>query len=362
MVIGIDGNEANVKKRVGVSIYSVSLLHYFQQKADVSTQFKIFLREKPLEDLPKPNDYFSYEMVKGELLWSQIFLPARLNLRRDIDVFFTPAHYAPRLCPVPFVVTIHDLSYFYYPDEFLKKDLYKLQNWTKYSVQRAKKIITVSQNTKKDIMKFYHVPENKIKVVYNGYEKIGQNNELGIKSYGNYILYVGTLQPRKNVAMLIHTFNKFLSENLDFKLIIVGRKGWLYNEIFALVERLKLKDSVIFTDYVSDGELLQLYKNAFCFVLPSLYEGFGIPVLEAMSNGCPVICSNTSSLPEIGGKAALYFNPKSEKDLLKKVNQLKDDEKLRNELIRKGKEQVKKFSWQTCAQQTLEIIKAATKQ
>lgn len=371
MVIGIDGNEANVDQKVGVSVYTTNLLSYWQKKANQNLRFKIFLKKRPLNNLPKTNEYFFYEVVSGERLWSQIFLPARLNLKRDIDVFFTPAHYAPRLCPVPMVVTIHDLSYFYYPEEFLKKDLYKLENWTKYSVQKASKIIAVSQNTKKDLSKFYRVPDNKIRVIYNGYEKISRNSDLRIKNYelnknlkfrinnSNYILYVGTLQPRKNVAMLIRAFNKFLQSNSKFKLVIVGRKGWLYKNIFELVRKLKIEKDVIFTDYIPDAELVELYRNAFCFVLPSLYEGFGITILEAMNYGCPVLSSNVSSLPEIGGNACLYFNPKNEKELLKKLNEIKNDDSLREQLKKKGKDQIKKFSWQKCADETLEVIRSA---
>lgn len=372
MVIGIDGNEANVDKKVGVSVYTTNLLYYWRKKANPELKFKVFLRKKPLSDLPQANEHLSYEVVIGERLWSQIFLPARLHLKRDIDVFFTPAHYAPRLCPVPVVVTIHDLSYFYYPEEFLKKDLYKLENWTKYSVQKANKIIAVSQNTKKDLSKFYIVPDNKVKVIYNGYEKLSQNLDLRIKNYelnsnlkfkiepSKYILYVGTLQPRKNVPILIRAFNKFRQNNSKFKLVIVGRKGWLYREIFELVEQLEIENDVVFTDYVPDAKLVELYRNAFCFVLPSLYEGFGIPVLEAMSYDCPVISSNASSLPEIGGNACLYFNPENERELLKKLIDLKESKTLRSDLIRKGEEQIKKFSWQKCADETLEVIKSVS--
>ncbi len=362
MVIGIDGNEANVDEKVGVSVYAANLLYYWWRKANPKLRFKIFLKKKPLNNLPKANEHFFYEVVLGERLWSQIFLPARLNLKRDIDVFFTPAHYAPRLCPVPVVVTIHDLSYFYYPEEFLKKDLYKLESWTKYSVQKANKVIAVSQNTKKDLSKFYQVPDSKVRVIYNGYEKLLQNSRVKNQIVtGPYILYVGTLQPRKNVSLLIRAFNKFRQNNSNFRLAVVGRKGWLYQEIFDQVKQLELEKEVIFTDYITDAQLVELYRNAFCFVLPSLYEGFGIPILEAMNYGCPVISSNVSSLPEIGGNACLYFNPKNEKELLKKLVDLKESETLRNSLIKKGKEQIKKFSWQKCADETLEVIKSAAK-
>ena len=288
-------------------------------------------------------------------------------MKHNLNVFFSPAHYSPRFCPVPQVVTIHDLSYFYYPDEFLKKDLYKLRNWTRYSIEKAHKIIAVSKATKKDVMKFYNISDDKIEVIYNGYEKQAQSSKLKAQNYNlklktikppKYILYVGTLQPRKNITILIKAFKLFKRENEDFKLIITGKKGWLFDQIFQQVRDLRLEKEVIFTDYVSDDELTYLYRNAFCFVLPSLYEGFGIPILEAMSFACPVISSFTSSLPEIGGEACLYFDTKNETDLLDKLNLLKQNTDLRNELIKKCKERIKQFSWQKCAEQTLTIIES----
>ncbi len=175
MKIAIDGNEANVKERVGVSVYTFQLLLYFKKISSKDTEFIIFLKNKPLKSLPLENEYFKYEVVPGSILWSQTSLPFRLYqskfLKQKIDVFFSPAHYSPRLSPFNTIVTIHDLSYYYYPNEFLKKDLYKLKNWTKYSVNNAKNIIAVSKTTKKDIIKFYNIQENKISVIYNGYEK-----------------------------------------------------------------------------------------------------------------------------------------------------------------------------------------------
>src|SRR3989344_6648626 len=155
MIIGIDGNEANVVKRVGVSVYALSLLKYFNKKASPHLQFRVYLRDVPLDDLPKKNKNFTYDIVPGKFLWSQIFLPLRLFQKKDIDVFFSPAHYLPRFAPMPTVVTIHDLAFLYHPADFLKRDLIKLRDWTKYSVNQAKKIIAVSKTTKKDVIKAY---------------------------------------------------------------------------------------------------------------------------------------------------------------------------------------------------------------
>lgn len=368
MIIGIDGNEANVDQHVGVSVYTLNLLEYFHQQASKDTQFRIYLKESPKETLPPESEYFQYRVIKGKFLWSRIHLPLELNLKKEIDVFFAPAHYSPPFCPVPLVVTIHDLAFFYFPHEFLKKDLYKLQNWTKNSIEKAKKVISVSKWTKRDLMKYYELPEEKIAVVYNGFEK----NHPAIQPIETkdvlrtfnlkpekYLLYVGTIQPRKNIRFLIKTFKKFHSVNSDYKLVLTGKKGWLYEEIYTEVEQQGLKDAVVFTGYLSDPEVIQLYNHAFCFTFPSLYEGFGIPILEAMSFGCPVISSFASSLPEIGGEACLYFDPETERDFYDDLVSLKDNQKLREELITKGKERIKEFSWEKSAEETLEILKAA---
>lgn len=371
MVIGVDANEANVEKQVGVSVYTLNLLRYFSKLANPDLRFKIFLREKAKNFLPNQNPNFEYIIVPGAFLWSQIFLPLKLRFDKPADVFFAPAHYSPSYCPSPLVVTIHDLSYFYYPDQFRKRDLLKLENWTKTSLKKASKIIAVSKTTKKDIVKFYQVAEDKIEVIYNGYEKLLSKTSGVLQSQTlsltpevklrnrNYILYVGTLQPRKNISTLISAFDLFQKQNLDFKLVICGRKGWLYDSIFNQVEELQLKDKVIFTGFVSDQELTDLYQKAFCLVLPSLYEGFGLPILEAMANHCPVISSFAASLPEIGGEACLYFDPNDKNQLLEKLNELKFNNKLRQELIKKGLTRIKSFSWQKCAERTLEILKSA---
>ena len=360
MIIGIDGNEANVENKVGVSIYVLELIHYFYTKTDSNTQYVIYLRDKPHHDFPLPNNHFQYHIVKGNFLWSQLFLPINLYLKKEIDIFFSPAHYAPRFCPVPTVVTIHDLSYFYYPNDFLRKDLYQLKNWTKYSVEKASKIIAVSKNTKKDLIKYYHVPENKIEIIYNGF-----NSKLKVKSKKlkielknkKYILYVGTIQPRKNLHTLITAFHLLLKEKPEYSLIIAGKKGWLYGKLFDHVRTLNLEDKIIFTGYISDEEKEMLYQHASFFVLPSLYEGFGIPLLEAMNYDCPVIASFTSSLPEIGGDACLYFDPNKPEELNEKMKEIIGNTPLRKELVQKGKKRVQLFSWVKCGRETLDTIR-----
>ena len=363
MIIGVDGNEANVEKKVGVSVYTLKLLEYFQKNSSKDIQFKVFLRNRPHSFLPKETEFFSYEVINGPFLWSQVFLPFHLYFKTKIDIYFAPAHYIPRYCPVPIVLTIHDLAFFKYPDEFRKKDLYQLENWTKYSIEKASSILAVSKTTKKDIQQYYHIPEKDIQVIYNGFEKEERDTDdkktlekFDINSK-KYILFIGTLQPRKNIPTLIKAFKEFNQIYPDFKLVIGGKKGWLYEDIFNEVETQNIKNKVIFPGYVSNDEENHLYKNAFCFVLPSFYEGFGIPILEAMSFNCPVICSSSSSLPEVGGDACLYFDAKDEKDLLEKLLTLKEEPDLYKELINEGKKRIKEFSWKKSAEETLNIIK-----
>ncbi|NTU47135.1 glycosyltransferase family 4 protein [Candidatus Roizmanbacteria bacterium] len=368
MQIGIDGNNANVVEQVGVSVYTRNLLAYFQKNASSELQFKVFLKQKPLAALPPATNNFSYEVVPGPVAWSTIFLPLRLFFRRDIDIFFAPAHYSPSYIPCPLVVTIHDLSYIYFPHEFLQRDLYKLTNWTKKSVEKAAKIIAVSKTTKKDMMKQYGLKDEQVAVIYNGFEKNAPKQPIDhalLKHYEltekQYIFYVGTLQPRKNITTLIKAFAKFRATHPETKLVLTGKKGWLYDQIFQEAASEGLQNSVVFTGYLGDEELVTLYKHAFCFVLPSLYEGFGIPILEAMAQDCPVLTSFTSSLPEIGGEACLYFDPKSDIDLLDKLNLLSENKELRKDLIQKGKNRIKDFSWETCAKETLDTLISAEK-
>jgi len=378
MLIGIDGNEANIKKRVGSNKYAFELLwgiYRIMQKSkrknqNVNGKFKIYLKEKPLSDLPKQTGWWQYKVIKPVKFWTQWRLPLALYFSQARpDVFFTPGHYLPRWAPCPLVMAIMDLSYVYFPEMFKKSDLWQLRNWTAHSVKIAKKILTISKFSKDAIIDYYHLDREKVIVAYPG---VNQNTKIKMQKSklkskiqnlknkyqikGDYILYVGTLQPRKNVVRLIEAFKILTSQRSmrNTQLVIVGKKGWLYDEIFQKVKKLGLEDDVIFTGYVSDNDLPVFYQNALCFVLVSLYEGFGLPVLEAMKYGCPVVASNVSSLPEVVGKAGILVNPKDIKSIARGINEAI---KKRKKLINQGFKQVKKFSWEKCARQTLEVLK-----
>ncbi len=353
MLIAIDGNEANVSKRVGSNIYSFELLQALSQlKANVV----VYLKAEPLKDMPKETKQWRYRVVGPRKFWTQIGLPLDLCLRSSKpDVFFTPGHYLPRWSPCPTIVSIMDLSYIHFPEMFRKRDLYQLQRWTARSVKKAKKILTISQASKNAIISHYQLKPERVIVTYPGFKMTKSKKKTNLKKYGvegDFILFVGTLQPRKNLDKLIEAFSQLKDRNL--KLVIVGKKGWLYEEIFAQVKKMDLEKRVIFTGYVPDEDLPVFYQKAKCFVLVSLYEGFGLPVLEAMAHGCPVVVSNVSSLPEVVGDAGILVDPKKTKEITQGIE--KAIEK-RKELIEKGKQQAKKFSWEKTARETLKVIK-----
>lgn len=369
MLIGIDGNEANIDRKVGIGEYNFELSQQFEEfhPPDGRIKFQIYLKNSPLPHLPKERNGWRYRIIKPKKLWTQFALPLDLYFHKPRpDVFFSPTHYAPRFSSVPTVISVMDLSYIRFPEMFKKNDLYQLQNWTSYSVRNAKKIFTISEASKNDIIKFYKVEPEKVVVTYPGIKlkaqmsnlkSISKNAKLIKDKYGidgDYILFVGTVQPRKNLVRLIEAFSRITDPKVS--LVIVGKKGWLYEEIFEAPKKFSVEDRVKFLNYVSDEDLQLLYKNALCFTLPSLYEGFGLPVLEAMANGCPVVISKTSSLPEVGGDAAIYVDPENVENIAEGLQKILSEEKLRKELIEKGYKQVKKFSWERTARETLKVL------
>lgn len=360
MLIGIDGNEANVEKRVGIGEYSFQLLKQLKEFQASNFEFQIYLKDNPLPSLPKEDHHWKYKVIKPGKLWTQWRLPLDLYFNNPKpDVFFSPSHYAPRFSPVKTVVSVMDLSYLYFPELFKKKDLLQLRAWTSYSVKNAKKVFTISNSSKNDIIREYNLPSGKVVVTHLGIKEViktKNNNMDELKSkygiLGNYMLFVGTLQPRKNIRKLIEAFSRIK----DLDLVVVGKKGWLYEEILSAPKEFGVEDRVKFLENIGDDELPLFYKNAICFVFPSLYEGFGLPVLEAMNYDCPVITSNISSLPEAGGDACLYVDPENVDDITEKMKQLIKDKDLRKKLISKGREQVEKFSWEKTAKETLKVL------
>ncbi len=343
MIIGLDGNEANVKNRVGSGQYAFAMLHEFSKIKNKS--FVVYLKSKPESDLPQESETFGYKMFGPKKLWTQFALPLKLTFHSKPDIFFTLGHYGPRFSTVPYAITIFDLSYLHYPGLFTKNDLYQLTNWSKYSIAGSKHIFAISESTKHDIVKNYKMDPTKITVTYMGYDQNkfkpqpkseAERVKAKYKIVGDYIIFIGTLQPRKNVERLLEAYSTLKLELEDLKLVIVGKKGWMYNKIFQKVRSTHLESKVIFTDYVPDDELPALMSGAKLYVLPSLWEGFGIPVIEAQACGVPSVVSNTSSLPEVVGKSAVLVDPMSVESIAGGMKKILSSEKLSKDLIAKG--------------------------
>lgn len=352
MIIAVDANEANIKNRVGIGRFASNVLNGLYQinarKTD-PIDFHILLKSAPLPHMPGPSLKWRYQVLSPAFLWSQLALPAYLMFTKSTPrLLFSTSHYSPKLNFIPSIISVMDLSYLYFPQMFKHTDLYKLKYWTAMSVKKAKKIITISNFSKNEIVKYYGIDSDKIIVVYPGVDgKIYKpKRTLGKK---DYILYVGTLQPRKNIIGLIDAFSQVKLKN-KLHLKIVGQKGWLYQNIFDEVKKRGLEKKIIFSDYVKEDELVSLYQNAVCLVLPSFYEGFGIPVVEAFACGCPVVAADSSSLPEIVGGAGLLIDPNVPSSIAKAIDRIYSDNNLRESLITKGLTRSKAFNWQSASQ------------
>lgn len=370
MIIGIDGNEANVDNKVGVGQYAYNVLINLYD-LDKKNQYIIYLKKNPKSDLPKERSNWQYKIIGPKKLWSRFALPLHFLIQnKKLDLFFSLNHYSPLYCPYPTVPTIHDLGYLKFKKQFTKKDLHQLVNWTKQSIKKAKRIIAVSNFSKQELQKIYKINANKIDVAYNGVDsppKIDSKKEKEIlNSFNlesqNYFLYLGTLKPNKNIPFLVKSFSLFHKKELiksnykkSFKLVIAGKKGWLFNEIFSTVKKEGLTDQVIFTDYLNDNQKWTLYKNAIATLLPSTYEGFGIPAIESMKVNTPVIASNIAPLKEILENSALFINPYDQQAFCHEMTKMTNPQ-IRQKYSKLGKIQADKFTWQKTAKSILKTF------
>lgn len=361
MKIWIDGYEANSPERLGSSQVAFELLKHLE-KLDRSSEYTILLPDPPLADLPKERAGWKYQILKLKKFWTKIALPLALYTTKvRPDLIFSPTHYIPRFSPVKTVATIFDLSFLHFPEMFKRRDRWQLVNGTKYSVQNADYILTISQFSKKDIIDNYHLPKERISVFYPGFDEtlfkpINSPTliEKTKKKYhlpSNYLIFIGTIQPRKNIARLIEAVSRI--DNLTLvivgKTVSEGRSGWMFEDILKKPAELGIEDRVIFTGFVPAADLPALISGAQAFILPSLWEGFGIPAVEAMAVGTPVIVSAVSSLPEVVGKAGLLVDPYSLDQIEQAIRTIVSDNKLRTKLRKLGLEQAGKFSWKKAA-------------
>lgn len=370
MLIGIDANEANLtRQRVGVNRYAFDLLWAIYQLQSVH-EFVIYLKTPCQSDLPPHRLGWNYRIIPFPKFWTQTRLPWDLYTHRPRpDVFFSVTHYAPRFCPIPSVVAVMDLGFLKSPEQFTVRDFNQLKNWTAYSVRHARKIICISRSTRHDVIKYFHKDPRDIHVTYPAYVAerffpVKDNkiitptlNKYGIKT--PYVIFLSSLKPSKNAEGLIRAFAEFVKHPpfTAYHLVIAGKKAWKYDSVFNLVEELKLGNRVVFTGFVEEEDPPVLMSAAAAYVLPSFYEGFGIPVVEAMACAVPVVVSRVASLPEVAGPAGIYINPNSWESILAGLRTACGPR--RSRFVKLGLERVKLFNWNKTADQTLRIIESA---
>jgi glycosyltransferase involved in cell wall biosynthesis len=368
MLIGIDASRASAARRTGTENYSLHLIRELLMIGGPH-RFRLYFRDPP------PPGLFAGDPEKRVLpfprLWTHVALSWEM-LRRPPDLLFVPSHVLPVAHPRRSVVTVHDLGYHYFPQAHtLTQNLY-LRWSTRHNARSATRVLADSEATRQDLMRLYGVSEARISVVYPGRDEalapVHDPSRLQAvqAKYGlrvPYVLYLGTLHPRKNLVRLVQAFARLRSRVYEttypldaLQLVLAGQKGWLYEEVFAEVRRCDLEGRVVLTGYVADQDLPALLSGAEAFAFPSLYEGFGLPVLEAMACGVPVVCSSTSSLPEVAGNAALLVDPVDVEAIAAALLRLLTEGDLRRELVGRGLVRARRFSWRRCAQEAMAVL------
>jgi glycosyltransferase involved in cell wall biosynthesis len=296
------------------------------------------------------------------ILWEQLAWPL-LARKHRLDLLHSMAFVTPLVLPCPAVVTVYDLSFVHFPERFPPWQRLYLQNQTRRSCRQAQRVIAISEASRQDLQRQFAIPLEKIITIRPGVDPIyrplppaevaafRQSEQLPAR----FILHVGTLQPRKNIPILLAALARL--GRPDLHLILVGGKGWLYEDIFREVASLGLEQQVHFTGYVDDRQLPLWYNAAAVLALPSVYEGFGLPIVEAMACGTPVVAACSSSLPEAGGNAAHYFNPADAAELAGCLANVLDHPAQAAEMREHGLEQAQRFSWQYAGQQTAAVYR-----
>lgn len=371
LTIGIDASRAVIAQRTGTEHYSASLLAALTTLPEAQEHsFRLYVNmasaEEALErlgfDLPP-----KWQVVAAPFprMWTHLRLSWEM-LRKSPGVLFVPSHVVPLWHPRRTVVTVHDLGYLEYPQSHTRFSRLYLHLSTLFSSRSARRVIAISEATKRDLVRHYRVPPRKISVIYHGRDPIftpvddaARKAEVTAK-YGvreSYCIHVGTLQPRKNLGLLVEAWD-ILRGSMEQppQLLLAGKRGWLYDSLFETVQARGLGDLVRFADYVERDDLPALYSGALALTFPSLYEGFGLPPLEAMSCGTPVIASTASSLPEVVGDGGILLDPHDPHPWAEAVQRLIGDPNLQAELGRKGLERASQFTWERSARETLRVL------
>lgn len=378
MIIGVDASRALRARRTGTERYSLEIIRHLLGLQEASEHiWRLYTDAADLDSrltahFPS-NVQVEMCVLPARRLWTHHRL-AREVTRRRPDVLFVPAHVVPFVMPTgrlpPCVVTVHDLGYRAFPESHPWKQRLYLELTTHWSVHVAQKVIAVSQATAKDLMALHHTPPDRIRVIYEAPAQSApvpaQHVQAVRERYGlerPYALFVGTIHPRKNIARLLQAYRSlFRDGGVTWDLVLAGAAGWQSEGFDEQIAAMGLNRSVCWLGYVPDEELPALLKGALFFCFPSLFEGFGLPVLEAQSYGVPVVTSNNSALPEIAGDAALLVDPTDVDAIADAMLRLSQDEALRQRLIEAGYANVKRFSWEKAARETLAVLLEAAKE
>ncbi|RME66112.1 MAG: glycosyltransferase family 1 protein [Caldilineae bacterium] len=365
MRIGIDAR-LTYHQNAGISRYTIHLLNELTA-LDRTNEYLVFQHRKhkrPLVEAPNFRRVTLYAPVHTRL--EQAMLVAELAFHQ-LDLIHSTDFIPPLYSRTPAVITVHDLGFLRWP-HFLTKDHARYYSQIDRGVRRARHIIVPSQSTKNDVVAQLGAPEGKISVIYEAAapryhpRPLEETRAAITRKYGlpeRYILFVSTIEPRKNIGGLLRAYHHLRRKYnvTDTGLVLVGKRGWLYEKIFETVEELGLQDSTFFVGRVPDEDLAQLYVGARCHVHPAFYEGFGLPPLEAMASGTPTVVSNTSSLPEVVGDAALLVDPYDWEEMAVAIHRLLTDDHLHAELRAKGLQRAAVFSWTRAASETLDVYR-----
>ncbi len=349
----------------GINQYIYNLLR-FLPLVDGEGRYVAFLGEKRAR-FPGVELHFTSlptAIPPVRILWEQAFQPLALK-RAKVELLHSLAFVGPLLSPCPFLVTVYDLSFLLYPGSFRLWNRLYLSTFTRISVKKARRVIAISENTKRDIVKLLGVDEGKVRVTYCGYdESLKPLPPAEVEEFRRrkglperFILFLGTIEPRKNLVRLLEAFSKVKREGV--KLVLAGGLGWGYGPILASMEKLNLKSDVLLPGFVPPEEKVYWYNAAEVFVYPSLYEGFGLPPLEAMACGTPVVASNAASLPEVVGDGGILVDPFDPDAMAEALSMLLSNPEERERLKGKGLRQAQKFSWEQMARETVNIYREA---
>lgn len=368
MVLGIDASRYNHRQGTGVEWYSYHLLNELLPLLgrEHNTEVRLYMPE--LFDF-MTNVPFNVKkrVIRAKRFWTMLRLSWEL-LRNKTDILFVPSHTLPFFFPRKTVITIHDVAFKKFPGLYSGMQRFILDSCAKKSAKKAWKIIVPSEATKLDMIKYYNCPEEKICVIPHGApsvpkmlrwseaDTIKYYKHFRIEPKTKYFLFVGRLETKKNLERVVRAFGDFSKEFDDWKLILAGKRGFGFEKIWAEVEKLGLTDKVLMPGYITEDEKWFLLQNCRVFVFTTLYEGFGLPLLEAFSFGKPVLSSDCSAMPEVAGGGAYLVNPLKVDEITTGMKKLAVDHLLNNQLVKAGKEHLKNYSWEKAARETFEVL------